>query len=516
MSTETLGDQTKPKRGIKFWGVFIAITVAAFTSALDLTAVSTALPVIAHDLDGSQFIWVPAAYALSSTAFLPTSGGLAQVFGRRSVMLVGLFLFALGSAMCGAAPSMNFLIASRTIQGLGAGAITSLTQIILSDMTSLQERGTFNAFIALAWAVASFTGPVIGGGLASRGAWRWLFYLNLFTSAFSAFLVVIFLRLKTPEGTIKEKLGKMDWVGNILIIASSSACIIALTWGGVVYPWSSARVLVPLVLGIVGLILTFMYEACSLSILSYVPFALMSTRTGLSGYLQTFLTAIVLVCSVYYLPVYFQACKGASPVGSGVDIFGLGFVLTPCWAVMMVGLGLLSMLDADTVKGASIGYEAVVAIGLGIMTTATYFPNAHALAFFTFARSFGQVWGLTIGASALQNFLSNNLPADFQKSFPEGTPVAYAAIPVISSLPPATAAAVRVAFAGGLSRIWEILIGISGLGLLVSFGMKHLPLHNSVDEKWGVEKGPEGDAEKPLQNLSHNDNQPLRSTLTLD
>ncbi|TFK35058.1 MFS general substrate transporter [Crucibulum laeve] len=515
-STEKNEDAPVP-RDFRFWGVFVALAVSSFTSALDLTAVSTALPVIVNDLKGSEFVWVASAYALCSTAFLPMSGGLAQVFGRRSVMLVSLFLFGLGSILCGAAPSLNFLIAGRelVVQGLGGGGITALTQIIVSDLVSLQERGTFNGLVVLAWAIASFIGPVIGGALAEGGAWRWLFYLNIFTSAISAILVLLLLRLKTPEGTIKEKLGRMDWIGNFLVIAASSSCIIALTWGGVQYSWSSPKVLGPLIVGIIGLGIFFFYEA-NYATYPIVPFKLLSNVTGLSGYLQTFISAIVLIGAVYYIPVYFQACLGRSPIQSGVDIFALGFILAPMnvvtgltvtlskryrpqlwlgWAVIMISAGLLSTLHATTSRSAALGFEALMGIGLGMIISGTYFPvlaplpvseNAHALAFFIFVRNFGQVWGVTIGSTILQNYLTRNLPATFIGAFPQGSAVAYSVIPLLDKLPPTLAAETREAFAAGLSLFWKVIIGVGGTGLLTSLLMRHIPLHAATDEKWGV------------------------------
>ncbi|KAF7289718.1 MFS general substrate transporter [Mycena indigotica] len=504
------------KRDLRFWGVIAAIMVSAFTSALDLTSVSTALPVITRELHGTQFVWVGSAYALSSTAFLPMSGGVAEVFGRRIVMIAALFFFALGSVLCGAAPSMNFLIVGRTIQGLGAGGLTSLTQIVLSDLVSLKDRGLFSGLLGLAWAIASFIGPVIGGVLADHGAWRWLFYLNIFTSVFAAVLVFLFLRLRTPTGTVKEKLMRIDWIGNLLVISASSAVIIALTWGGIQYPWSSPRVLTPLILGTIGLIGFFVYEA-NVAVNPIVPFSLMSTLTGLSGYLQTFVASIVMIATIYYLPVYFQACHGSSPTASGVDTFGLGFVIAPSnivagitiartkhyrpqlwlsWIIVMIAAGLLSTLHAESSRARTIGYEVFIGVGIGILTTGTYFPvlaplpvseNAHALAFFIFTRAFGQVWGVTIGAAVLQNYLGRHLPAAFDGAFPQGTEIAYAAIPLIKTLPPDLAQATREAFASALSVVWLVMIGIAGLGLLTSLLMKHLTLHGETNEKWGVD-----------------------------
>ena len=149
MSTAPRPPATKSKKGATFWCIFLSICVALFLSALELTAVSTALPTIASDLHADDFVWVGSAYTLSSTAFLPMSGGLAQIFGRRPAMLFALALFALGSGICGGASSMAMLIAGRTVQGLGGGGIQSLSAIVLADMVTLQERGLFAAFFGL-------------------------------------------------------------------------------------------------------------------------------------------------------------------------------------------------------------------------------------------------------------------------------------------------------------------------------------------------------------------------------
>ena len=140
---------TPPKKDLRFWLIFASMCICLFLSALELSSIPTALPTIARELQASQFVWVGSAYALSSTAFLPMSGGLAQVFGRRPAILGTMGLFALGSGICGGATSMNMLIAGRTVQGLGGGGIQSLTSIILADLVSLQERGVYAGFFGL-------------------------------------------------------------------------------------------------------------------------------------------------------------------------------------------------------------------------------------------------------------------------------------------------------------------------------------------------------------------------------
>ncbi|PFH49132.1 hypothetical protein AMATHDRAFT_148324 [Amanita thiersii Skay4041] len=507
------------KKDWRFWGVFLALMAASFASAIEFVSVSTALPDITHELHGYQFVWVGSAYILAATAFLPLSGDLSQVFGRRPIMLASLFFFILGSILCGAATSMNFLITGRAVQGLGGGGIIALTEIIVSDMVALRERGTYRGIILVAWAVASFIAPIIGGSLAEKGEWRWLFYLNIFTSGLAAVLVIYFLRLKTPEGTIRERLKRIDWLGNALVIASTTSCVIALTWGGVQYPWSSARVLTPLIVGFFGLACFFIYEM-KFAAYPIVPFTLMSTLTGLSGYIQTFLGAVLMLAVVYYTPVYFQGCKGASPIAAGVDLFGLAFIIAPVcvvagvsvavtkryrpqlwlgWCIMIVGSYLFSTLKPESSRASALGFEIVTGIGLGIVYSVTFFPvlaplpvkeNAHALALFTFIRSFGQIWGVTIGSTIIQGYLATHLPPEFVAQFPQGTEIAYSTIPLINKLEPVLAAQIRTAFAGGLKRFWEVMTGIGGAGLVVSLAMKHLTLHTMKDEDWGIEQQP--------------------------
>lgn len=510
------------RRDFRFWLVFLAIGISTVITALELSAVSTALPSIVSDLQGSAFVWVGSAYALSATAFIPMGGGLAQIFGRKIVMLSSLLIMAVGSTLCGAATSMNFLIAGRTIQGLGGGGIASTTAIIISDLVPLRERGVFNGLIGVAWSVASGVGPIIGGALAQAGQWRWLFYLNIPICAIAAALFVTFLKVRTPQGTLKEKLRRIDWLGNAAVIAATTSCVIALTWSGVEHSWSSAPVLVPLILGLLGLIGFIIYEAY-VPKHPIVPFILMSTITGISGYLQTFIMPVVMLGIIYYIPVYFQACKGASPIAAGVDQLGVALVLAPfgiisgvsvnktrkyrpqlwiSWVFLIIGTGLLTTLHEDSSRGRAIGFEIMAGMGMGILTTTTYFPvlaplpvseNALALAFFMFLRNFAQVWGVTIGGTVLQNELRKRIPAAFLSEFPRGTAIAYATIPLISGLEEPLRTEIRIAFAQSLQVVWQVFLGITGLGLLCSLLMKGLPLHTYTDQDWALEDMDVGD-----------------------
>jgi MFS family permease len=137
------------------------------------------------------------------------AGGLANIFGRRPVMLGGLIIFALGSALTGAAQSMAMAIGGRSVQGIGGGAILTMVEIIVCDLVPLAERGAYFGIIGCVWALASAIGPPIGGALASAGQWRWLFYLNLPLCGIAILLVIFFLNVKAPKTTTREKLEQM-------------------------------------------------------------------------------------------------------------------------------------------------------------------------------------------------------------------------------------------------------------------------------------------------------------------
>jgi MFS family permease len=137
------------KRDYRFWLIILSLCLSLFLSALEFTAVSTALPTIVAALHGDNFVWVGAAYALASSAILPMTGGLAELFGRGPALLPSIALFAVGSVVCGTAHSMPPMIVGRTIQGIGSGAILSLSLIILGDLVSLEERGLFAGLYGL-------------------------------------------------------------------------------------------------------------------------------------------------------------------------------------------------------------------------------------------------------------------------------------------------------------------------------------------------------------------------------
>ncbi|KZT52008.1 iron permease [Calocera cornea HHB12733] len=517
--TTDLEQHYPAKKDAGFWMIMLSLCVTSWLAAIDLTSVSTALPTIVDELHGgSDFVWVGSAYTLASTAILPLSGNIATIFGRQWAILSFIFFFAVGSAVTGSAQNMTAMIAGRTVQGLGGGGILSLAEIIISDLVPLRERGLYQGILGMVWAFASAIGPPIGGGLAQAGQWRWLFYLNLPLCGIAWGLTFWFLKLKRPEGSIRSKISRIDWIGNVIVIIGSTLVIVALVEGGINHPWNSFQILVPLIVGLALLGLFLVYEFYWCIGEHMVPFDILSNRASLSGYAGVFMQGITSMILIYYMPVYFQSVLLASPVRSSIDLFPAAFIIAPfaviggvsvsitnhyvaqnviSWMLTMIGYGLMSTVTKDSTTAAWVGYQVIASIGIGILYPLTSFPvlaplpitkNAHALAFFTFMRTFSQTFGVTIGATVLQNELLRNLPTQFSALFPAGVSIAYAAIPQIPTLPQPLRDEVRVAFASSLSTLWKVAIAMGGLGLVTTFFMKQIHLHVVTDEQWGREQ----------------------------
>ncbi|KAJ7171237.1 iron permease [Mycena filopes] len=504
MSTIVLGTTTSKNRA--FWMCFVAVMVTEFLAALDLTAVGTAA-------GRGDYIWVGSAYALSSTAFIPLSGNLADIFGRKPVELLSIAFFAVGSALAGAAQNMPMMIAARGVQGIGGGGILTSTHIITADLIPLAERGRYQGMLSM------FIGPPIGGALSSQGtkAWRWLFYLNLPLSGIATALVVRYLSVNRPKGSVRSKLAEVDWVGNALVIVGTGLAIIGMTWGGIRYPWRSVEVLAPMVVGLSLLIAFGIYEA-KIPARPTIPLDVIGNRTSLSALLSVAVHGITSITMIYYLPVFFQACFGASPIRSAVDFLPGTLITVPFallagvtigltkkyrpvnwagWCITIVGYGLVSMLREDSSVGQWVGYQIVGAIGVGLIFSAPIFPllaplpnsrSASALAFYSFIRSFSQTWGMTISSTILQNTLKRKLPPAFVAQFPPGFEIAYAAIPVIRRLEPPLRNQVQAAFADSMAPIWQVMIGFAGLGLLCSFLMAEVHMTTTVDENYTLKE----------------------------
>lgn len=179
------GTETEQERLIiKPSGMSIALIMAplclsVLLSSLDLTMVTPAIPSIAAEFQSSSgYIWVGGAFILGSTAVTPVWGSVADIWGRKSIMLIAQSFFFAGSLLCALAPNMDAFIAGRGIQGIGASGMGILVNVIICDTFSMRDRGLYLAITSIIWAVGTAIGPVLGGVFTTRAHWRWCFWMN--------------------------------------------------------------------------------------------------------------------------------------------------------------------------------------------------------------------------------------------------------------------------------------------------------------------------------------------------
>ncbi|RYP28941.1 hypothetical protein DL767_006976 [Monosporascus sp. MG133] len=527
--------QPKQKYSWRFWAIIISLAVSSLLSALDVSVISTAMPSIINDLGSSgAYAWIANAYFLTMTAFQPLYGQTANIFGRRWLTLGAVFLFAVGSAVSGSAPNLGALVAGRAIKGVGGGGINILIEIIVADLVPLRERPKFISLIFTAYTVAVVLGPVIGGLFAQRVTWRWIFYLNLPIATVAFLMLALVLKVQYVKDTKRNSLKRVDFSGNLLLIAAVVSVLLALTWGGVDYPWSSWRTIVPLVLGILGIAAFGFLESTSFIPEPTLPPRILSNRTSVGGFILTFLHSMLMYWVAYFLPLYFQAVKGADAITSGVNVLPYAAVTLPFamvagfgtskwgryrpWFFMGFGgfaiaFGLFTRLDGETTNAYWAGVQCIAAIGAGIITTTTLpciqaplaeADQAVATATWGFVRSFGGIWGVAIPAAVFNSKVNelvmtrlegNEYMQDLLSNGGAYSLAAGGAIRSFTEGDPALAATVESIYVDSLSLSWYVAMGFALLGFILSIVVKEVALREDLVTEFGMKEHPKSGGE---------------------
>ncbi|OMP86687.1 putative MFS-type transporter [Diplodia seriata] len=518
------GTEKRQKYGWRFWAIFSGLAVTALISGMEGVILSTALPTISRDLGpGENYSWVINAYFLTSAAVQPLYGQLADIFGRRWNMLGAVAIFGLGSGICGGATSSSMLIAGRAVQGIGAGGLNMLIDVIICDLVPLRERGMYVGLLFMIVTVGSACGPVVGGAIVDNTSWRWVFYFNLPFCGLALAMLWAFLRTAfRNDASLADKLKRIDYIGNAIIMGATVAMLFAVTYGGTRYAWSSAHTLVPLILGLLGLVLFALFERSPFAANPVIPPRLFANRTSCIAYFVTFQHSIVTYWVTFFLPVYFQAVKRAAPTRAGVMMLPTVTIFAPFAAiaggvvaktgrykpiklggmvVVTVCVGSLSVLDASTPTAVWVVLQGLVAAGLGAVIS-TLLPAIQAgvpeteaastTATLAFVRSIATVWGIAIPAAIFNNRFDQLLPgvedAGVRAALANGKAYERASRDFINGFQEPLRSQIVGVYARSLSRSWAVAVVFAGTALLATVFEKELKLRTELENEHGLEK----------------------------
>lgn len=429
----------------------LGLILGVFLNALEASVVSSAMPSVIRDLHGSAYYALPfAVYMLFSTVTSPLWGRASDMLGRKRLYLTGMVLFMVGSALCGAAQDMVWLIGARAVQGLGAGALLTISLTIVGELYALAERTRVQAFFSGVWGISGLLGPLLGGFLTDHLSWRWTFYVSL-PFGLAAFLIVArFLR-----DTETRQPARLDYLGALLFTVGSGLLI----WGLEMRLWPYAG------LGALILALAVWLEFRHSSPL--LPIKALRDHLPRVAFAGNFLGGAAYFGVIAYLPLYAQGVSGGGATAAGA-------ILTP----MLVGWTLASILAARLMKRLPLARLTQLGFLLLVVMFAALTFTVHAPLWVSSALGFfvGTGMGfsmLTLLLSAQQSAGRGELGAVtsgvlFARQMGGALGVAVMALLIGE-------AAIRsggLELAEGLRRAYFLALGAVAVGLLLSLSLK--------------------------------------------
>lgn len=397
--------------------IVIALMVAMFLAAVEGTIVTIAVPTIVNDLKGFENIsLIFSVYLLASAVSTPIYGKLADLYGRKNVLSIGIIIFLTGSLLCGLSRTMNMLIVFRAVQGLGAGSIFTITYTIVGDIFTLDQKPKIQGSIGSVWGIASLAGPFLGGFIIDVLSWHWLFFINL---PFGILSVVLLQR--NLKEHFKKKKHHIDYAG---IIVFSAAIIILLNTFLTNENAGTSPIFVGFSLLSALILLFIFYIIEKKSKEPIIPLDIFTKTTILINALS-FLNSMTMIGNSVYLPVYLQNILGYNPTLSGLIIAPMtvswlisSFLLGKCITklggktilifsnmTMFISLVLLSFLNTQSslpyiimcniIFGAGLG-GAFATLTIAVQSSAAYNKRGAAMAANALLRTLGQTIGISI------------------------------------------------------------------------------------------------------------------------
>ncbi|KAJ1850674.1 hypothetical protein LPJ73_003337, partial [Coemansia sp. RSA 2703] len=314
----------------RLWLALAGLDALLFIAALDLTIIATVYVEMASSFNAlTRAEWTVTSYMLAATATQPLYGKFSDILGRTWAIVFAVAVFLGGSIMCATAQSMDMLVASRAVQGLGGGGIMALIFVVVADVLSERERGRYIGVFTCTWGLASAVAPVLGGVIVQRASWRWIFWLNLPVCAVALVLVLFCMRLPRPKGSAWQKARRLDVLGTLVFLAAALPLLLGLSWGGREYAWSSARVLGCVVGGLAGLGV-FAAVECLVAREPIVPPRLLRRRNVALSAVAHFFYGAAAYGPIVFVPQWALLVCGSDAISAGTRLlpFTAGTVVT--------------------------------------------------------------------------------------------------------------------------------------------------------------------------------------------
>jgi EmrB/QacA subfamily drug resistance transporter len=482
------------------------LLLAMFVAMLSSTVVSNALPRIVTDLHGSQtgYTWVVVATLLTMTATTPIWGKLADQFSKKVLVQSALVIYSLGSLIAATAPSMGVLIGARAVQGLGVGGLTALVQVVIASMVSPRERGRYAGYIGATFALATVSGPLVGGLLVDSVGWRWCFYVGLPIAALA--FVVLQRTLHLP---VVRREVHVDYLGATLLMGGVSLLLVWISLAGNQFGWASSASVALVVSGVVVITAAIFVEA-KVAREPVIPLRLFRDRTTALATGASVLIGVAMFGATVYLSQYFQLARGMTPTHAGLMsicmvggllvssiVSGRAITRTGRWkrfliggmVLVITGMALLSTIDEKTALWQVGVFMAILGLGLGAtmqnLVLAVQNNTAHAdmgaaSAVVTFFRSMGGSIGVSALGAVLSHRVSATVTSGLQRMGVDTSSHESHAIPDLSTLPAPVRALFEHAFGTATGDLFLIAVPFAVLAFVCVLLIREVPLRTTI------------------------------------
>ena len=488
--------------------VFTGLLLALFVAMLSSTIVGNALPVIIADLGGSQleYTWIVTASLLAMTASTPIFGKLADLFDKKKLLLLSIGLFTVGSILAGSAHSAGALIAYRVIQGIGMGAQMALVQTTIASIISPRERGKYNGYMGAVMAVATVSGPLIGGVIVDTPwlGWRWCYWSAVPFSIIAIW--VLHRRLQVPASTRRTPV--IDYWGSALIVGSVTLLLLWLSFVGTTFPWLSWQSAAMVGGTVVGVIAFVLVERRAVE--PVVPLWILTERTTALSIVASFAVGTVMFAAPVFLGQYFQIGRGYGPAPAGLLItpMMIGVFISSTvagrlvsrrgtWkryvvggiAVQAVGVLLMATVGATTPLWVIGIFLALMGVGQGasmqnlvlaVQNTVRLENMGVASSAVAFFRSLGGAIGVQVLGAVLSAHIATLLATRLTAAGIDPAAVIDSNLDV-AALPDGVEAIVREAYGDGMAIIYVVMGAMALIALAAAIAMRNSMLRDTVD-----------------------------------